>query len=231
MSRSKGFKIGIAVAAGVAACDLVFGIMMLTREKIDYAGAREKTTAIIDTRAAVEKFLNGSASGAELSSEDMKAGDVFVEAHKKMSDNMSAIAASNVMKDEAVKGKFEAAKTEFEKYGELASIWNDIKLLQNLSDENLATLKQSKSELLRTMADELGDYRAKVKEYKDKYSNKAGDSKEALNAYGQLQLLGTELETKYKNVTFESVTKMSRDDILKYYATIEELNKILSEKV
>ena len=47
----------------------------------------------------------------------------------------------------------------------------------------------------------------------------------------EVKVTGVTKAENYAEIKFDDVYGMSRDDILKFYATIEELNKILTEKI
>jgi hypothetical protein len=85
---------------------------------------------------------------------------------------------------------------------------------------------------LKNISKDLEDYRKKVKDFKEKYANLKGVDKTQLdNDYAAITNAGQELTKKYAEIKTDDVYKMSRDDILSFYATIEELNKYLSEKI
>ena len=65
----------------------------------------------------------------------------------------------------------------------------------------------------------------------EKYADLKGKNKTELDAdYAAIQQDGNELAQKYAEIKFEDVYGMSRDDILNFYATMEELSKYLAEK-
>ena len=68
-------------------------------------------------------------------------------------------------------------------------------------------------------------------EFHEKYKTNAKKSDAAIEEYGQLMVEGDELTSEFEKVELADVLGMSRDDILGFYATIEELNNKLSEKL
>ena len=134
---------------------------------------------------------------------------------------ITSFEALNVSKDKEVAEKFNEAKGEFGKLETLYKIWGDVKLLLDPTDENLATLKNSSSQGLRTLAEELGEYRAELANFKKQYT---------ADGYSKLEKIGEDLNKKYENVTLDEIAGMSRDDILRFYATIEELNSLLATR-
>lgn len=221
-NNSNKSRIITCVVAGVAMLVLVFSVFALTHERLNYAEAKDNTSEILKTKDAI-------VTAFDRDSEDVAAA--FDTAASRCGEFMSSLGASNTMKDKKVEEKYNEAKAAYENVVKIVAIRSDLVLLQEMTDANLAQVKISRSEYLRNMTTELSEYRTKVKQFKEKYDNKAGDSKDVMKAYGQLVLEGNALEQKYKETSFEVVSGMSRGDILDFYAKIEELNKLLSEKV
>jgi hypothetical protein len=166
----------------------------------------------------------------DYSDEEKAIVDEFEKALEKCKNYITSLEASNVLKDEAVAEKFANVKAKYASIEKIGDIWNDVKLLKDLTDDNLATLKKSKSEFLQVLAEELSEYRAEVANFKRKYSEDAKKDSAVIEAYGRMQLIGDNLNKKYEKVKLDDVLGMSSDDILGFYATIEELNNLLSAK-
>jgi hypothetical protein len=64
-----------------------------------------------------------------------------------------------------------------------------------------------------------------------KYGDNKEKSNELIEAYGKIQVRGDELNKKYNALTLDDLLGMSRDDILSFYAKIEELKSILAKKI
>ncbi|MBR6961705.1 hypothetical protein IKH79_02980 [Candidatus Saccharibacteria bacterium] len=215
-------KKGLAlIGVGLAAVVAVFVLAAVNR--VDYGGAKEQTAKIVATRGAVEEFLDAKEF------EQGKA-DAFEAAVSGAREALGKLAESSATKDGRVKESVEAAQGEFAKIEKLNTIWGDAKLLQDLSDQNLAKLKNSESEFLKKLAGELIDYRKKLADYKAKYGSGKEQSTELLSAFSEIWNEGEELETKAGKASLEEISGMSRDDITVFYAKIEELNKYLAEK-
>jgi hypothetical protein len=135
-----------------------------------------------------------------------------------------------VLKDAEVAEKFNTVKEKYALVEKLSNSWNDTKLLFDLTDENLARLKKSESEALKVLAEELSEYRAEVANFKKQYAANAKKDSAVIEAYGKMQLIGEDLNKKYADVKLETIIGMSRDDILGFYETIEELNNILTAR-
>ena len=225
-------KVILAVALGVLALVGVFGVLSLTRERLNYAEAHEYATGMLATKGEFEGIFDAKVASLELSENEKKVMTDFETAAEKCKNYMTSLGASNVLKDEKVAEKYEAVRSSYGSIEKTAAIWADVKLLMDLTDENIEKLSQSQSAALKALSEELKGYRAEVKEFKKKYGDVKGQaSNEMIEAYGKVQLIGDDLNKKYEKVSLEEIVGMSRDDILRFYATIEELDKILSEKM
>ena len=87
-----------------------------------------------------------------------------------------------------------------------------------------------RNQTLKTLAEELSEYRAEVANFKKQYETNAKKDSAVIEACGKMQLIGDELNKKYENMSLETIIGMSRDDILGFYETIEELNNILTAR-
>ena len=211
----------LAVVLGAVALVSVFGVLALTRERINYNEARDDVSAIASTKESVEKFLDTKPTSLEFSDADKAVINEFESAITKSRNYITSFEALNVSKDKEVAEKFNEAKGEFGKLETLYKIWGDVKLLLDPTDENLATLKNSSSQGLRTLAEELGEYRAELANFKKQYT---------ADGYSKLEKIGEDLNKKYENVTLDEIAGMSRYDILGFYAKIEELNSLLATR-
>ena len=223
-------KIILVATLGVLVLFGVFGALALTHERINYTEAHENIAEIASTKSAVEKMFTAEIKSLDYSDEEKAIVDEFEKALEKCKNYITSLEASNVLKNEAVAEKFANVKAKYASIEKIGDIWNDAKLLKDLTDDNLATLKKSKSEFLQVLAEELSEYRAEVANFKRKYSEDAKKDSAVIEAYGRMQLIGDNLNKKYEKVKLDDVLGMSSDDILGFYATIEELNNLLSEK-
>ena len=227
---STGKKVVLVALLGVLALGGVFGILALTHERINYAEARENVSEIAKTRESVEKLFDAKLESLELTDEDKAIISEFEGALEKCKNYITSLEASNVLKDAAVAEKFNAVKEKYALVEKLSNSWNDTKLLFDLTDENLAKLKKSESEALKVLAEELSEYRAEVANFKKQYAANAKKDSAVIEAYGKMQLIGEDLNKKYADVKLETIIGMSRDDILGFYETIEELNNVLTAR-
>lgn len=228
---SRGRKFIVAIIVGAIALLAVFLVLAITHVKLNYAEAREYTSGISATHETMKKFFDMKLESLELSDDEKKEIEEFESALVKCGDYMDSLGASNTLNDEVVREKYDAIKSEYGKIEKIASIWSDVKKLMDLTDDNLAELKKSKSEKMRELAEELSEYRQEIANYQAQYKNKKGEKDGLILAYGKMLSIGDDLNKKYEKMSLDDILGMSSDDISRFYATIEELNKILSEKV
>jgi len=112
----------------------------------------------------------------------------------------------------------------------LATTWKEVKMLTDLTDENLATLKKSENEKIRALAEDFGSYRAEVESFKKQYRENAKKSSSVIEAYGQLQVKGDELSKKYASLSLKDITGVTKVEILSFYDKIVELNQYVGQK-
>ena len=214
---STGKKVVLVLVLGVLALVGVFGALALTHERINYAEARETVSGIASTKESIEKLFDAKLESLNLSDKDKAVMEEFETALAKCKDYKTSLEASNVLKDEEVAKKYDEVKEKYVRIEKLSQSWNDTKLLFDLTDENLATLKKSSNQTLKTLAEELSEYRAEVANFKKQYETNAKKDSAVIEAYGKMQLIGDELNKKYENMSLETIIGMSRDDILGFY--------------
>ena len=227
---STGKKVVLVLVLGVLALVGVFGALALTHERINYAEARETVSGIASTKESIEKLFDAKLESLNLSDKDKAVMEEFETALAKCKDYKISLEASNVLKDEEVAKKYDEVKEKYVRIEKLSQSWNDTKLLFDLTDENLAALKKSSNQTLKTLAEELSEYRAEVANFKKQYEASAKKDSSVIEAYGKMQLIGEDLNKKYASISLETIIGMSRDDILGFYETIEELNNILTAR-
>lgn len=218
--------IAICVAAGLVVASIVCLILVKNAEAEDLRKAKEMTAKVLDTRTAVETYLN-------VETEDGKLQD-FEDEVEKAGGYLRELGENRAVKEGTAKELFEKAS---EKMGDLQFVGETEQLLKDvtsdnaLSDEEVEQLANSGSKYLQELAQGYKEYRAKVAEFMEKYADLKGKNKTELDAdYAAIQQDGNELAQKYAEIKFEDVYGMSRDDILNFYATMEELSKYLAEK-
>lgn len=227
--------IAIFVAIGLIVATVVFIVMMKVAEAEGYRKAKEDTDEILGTREAVVAYLSAENEGEKLSDENKEKFENFEKAVDELSEKMNKLGESRVVHEESIRVKYDEATDQL---GNLQYVSETEQMLADamedgaLSDEEIEQISNSESEYLKKMAEDFKEYRAKVKEFNEKYADLKGKNKTELDAdYAKIQQDGNELKKKYEKIEFDDVYGMSRDDILKFYATIEELNKILTEKI
>lgn len=227
--------VAIFVAIGLIVALVVFLVMMKVGEATSYREAKDYTDEILSGREAVAAYLNGENEGEKLSDENKEKFENFEKAVDELSEKMKKLGETRAVHDDSIRVKYDEATDQL---GNLQYVSETEQMLADvmddgaLSDEEIEQISNSESEYLKKMAADFKEYRAKVNEYKEKYADLKGKNKSELDTdAASLKKLGDELAKKYEKVGFDDVYGMSRDDILKFYATIEELNKILTEKI
>ena len=226
--------VAIFAVIGLAVAGIVCLVLVKHAEKEDLRQAIDLSQSVIDMRAAVETYFAEKTDKIELTDEQKEKFEDFENAVAKSGDLMRELGEKSSVKDGDAKTKYEDAAKIYEKLqevGEVEQILMSALSDRALIDEELDEFANGKNEYLKKMATEYKEYRTKVAEFNEKYADLKGKNKTELDAdYAKLQQDGNELAKKYAEIKFEDVYGMSRDDILKFYATIEELNKILAEK-
>lgn len=228
-SMSLRKKIAIIIVIFVVALGSVFAALLLTHERLAYSEAKDYASGILNTRELVENFFDTAPKNLEFSDDEARVISDFEASLEKNRTYMESLAASTALKDGAVEEKYLQAKEKYEYIERLARIWSDAKLLLDVTDENLAKLKESKSEVLSKLAEELIEYRMELSDFKAKYSDGSGDG--LIEEYGKMQLIGDGLNKEFEAISLDELLGMSRDDIMTFYATIEELNNVLAERI
>ena len=228
---SKGHKIALAIAFGLAAFIGVFIVLMLTNERKCYIEAHGNAVEILSTRDAVVGFLDKKPESLDFSEEEKQLIEKFDTSLTKCKDYMTSLSISNTLKNQEVDSVYAGAKEKYAAIEKLASVWTDVKKMMDLTDENLEALQSSQNETIKRIAEELGQYRKDVADFKAKYGDNKEKSNELIEAYGKIQVRGDELNKKYNALTLDDLLGMSRDDILSFYAKIEELKSILAKKI
>ena len=232
---SKGKKIAICIVIGLVVAGGVFTTLFFVNRISGYREAKNYTDEILGTKDAVVAYLDRKLDGEKLTEDDKKAIDDFKTAVEKAESYTESLSASKALKDKNVSEKYEKAKEELTK----ASVYKTIEqkifgVLKDgeISEEELKVFDDSDNEFLKSVSSDLKEYRKKVSDFKEKYTDLKGANKKQLDDdYAAITNAGQELTKKYSEIKIDDVYKMSRDDILSFYATIEELNNYLSEKI
>ena len=233
-SMSRITKIIICVVIGILVAVGVCTGLWLKNRVTGYREAKNYAEEIMKTKSSVEKYFDEKIGEEGLTDNNKKTYEDFVDAVKKSSDYMESLGATGVLKNETVNEKYEVAKSDLEKLTKAKDI--EAKLMEivadgEFSDYDLAQMSEM-GDYLKNMADEIVAYRKKVTDFNAKYENLKGANKKELDSdYAALVAAGDALKKKYAEIKIEDVTGMSRDDILRFYGTIEELDKYLAEKI
>ena len=239
MKKIKKIPIWVIVAIfagiGLVVALIVFIVMMNIGIAESYREAKEFTEEIVGTCEDVKAYLYGENEGEKLSDENKTKFENFEKAVEKDTDIMKKLGESRVVHDEEIRVKYDKATDEL---GQLQLVSETEQLVMDameddaLSDEELDEFEKSGSELLQQIAKDYKAYRENVKAYNEKYADLKGENKTELDAdYDKLKKEGEELAKKYAKIEFDGVYGKSRDDIFQFCGTIEEINKIIPEKI
>lgn len=233
-SVPRGVKIGICVAIGVLVAVGVCAGLWFKNRVTGYREAKNYAEEIISTKSAVEKYLDAEVGTDGLTDENKKIYEEFIEAVKKSADYMESLGATGALKNATVSEKYEKAKSDFEKIVTVKD--TQVKLMNILADGELSEAELTEmgemGDYYKALAKDMAEYRKKVAEFNTKYESVKGVNKDDLNNdYAAVVAAGDELKKKYAEIKLEDALGMSRDDILSFYGTIEELDNYLTEKI
>ena len=222
--------VGALLVAGIVCL-----VLILSAQADDARKAIEAIDGISGTRVTVEAYFESKISeDGKISSENRSAFMEFEAAVEKAGGYLKDLDKNRFVSEGEAKEKYDEAS---KKMGDLQGVAEIEQLMMDslddgvLSDEELDSFVNSNSEYLQNLGKSYKEYRAKAKEYNEKYADLKGKNKAELDANAAaIKQMGDELTAKYKDMKFDDVYGMSRDDILKFYATIEELKTILAKK-
>lgn len=223
-----GAILGIAV--------IVFGVLWLTRERLDYAGAKGNVKELLSVKDAVlEEWGDGTVVESyeelkENSSED------FANAVEKFEEYYGSLGASNVLKDEEV-------KTYYEDLGRLAGWLKEMRRIDEELEsylvavaensdgqEELEILCDEENDWVRDFGNALKDYKDKVANFATKYAEGAEDYDQMMEEYGEISSQGEELEERYAVVSWSEILGISEDEFRGAFDKAEQLMRILEKK-
>ena len=157
----------------------------------------------------------------KLTDEELKVWTDFEEAYSKANNSYNKARNYDLMRSERDK-----TDEEWKRVEKLYKAEQVIKLATDgeLSDEDIAKMKESEIGTISAYATDLGDYKAKVAEFYTQYKDVDISKNDEMNtAKDALVKLGEELTQRYAKMNLVDVLEMSRDDILAFYDTIDLL--------
>ena len=181
----------------------------------------------MDGREAVEKFLDFEIKTAKLNDADKKIVDDFEKAvpeDDRIQVLLQRILDINAGEDEEIKKAVDAVALAYIELHTVYLLERDLSVMFDgeLSDEDLAALKKSENNFLAKLAEEISDYRVKVKGLGVKNENFEQNYKTLIED-------GEKLQKKYAEVKLEDVMGKTKEEVMEYYDKVEELNAILLE--
>lgn len=233
-------KVRVALLCAVLAAIGVFGGFAIWRNGLGYKAASGDTKEILTTKTAVTEFIDGKITSLDFSDDENNRIKNFDEAIAKAQTYMDSLGASSVLKDAAVKEKYDQAAEKFNKIKEmrtveqtLVALSTEIKSNKTISTDDMTKLESSDNDFLKTLGTDLSNYAKEVADFKTKYGDASStiDQNAMIEAYGVVQNDGEKLNKKYSGTEFADIFGMSRDDMLSFYDSIETLDKYLTEKI
>lgn len=216
----KTVVVGSTVGAAFIAAGIVFSMLLVGRIRANNE-CRVSLAEVASTRSAVEKFIDSKAEDVKLTDEELKVWTDFEEAYNKANNSYNKARNYDLMKSERNK-----TDEEWKRVEKLYKAEQVIKLATDgeLSDEDIAKMKESEVGVVASYATDLGDYRAKIAEFNTQYKEVDISKNDEMNtAKDSLVKLGEELTQRYAKMNLADVLEMSRDDILAFYDTIDLL--------
>ena len=235
-------KILIFVAIGLITAGAVFTTLFLVNRITGYDDAKNYTDEILTRKSEIISFFDKEVVEdefkGELSDEQKSSFDSLKQAISACDSSMKNIGESDVMRDEVVKAKYDEAKGKFEnvrKVFDVESKLNDIMADGKISDEELKEFSESEDNFFKQLAADLMEYRKTVASFYEKYPEGrkiSSSEKRTLDEdYAVVRDAGDKLSQKYEKISLENTADMKIDEFLAYFEAIEELNKILTEKM
>ena len=232
---SKAKIIVICVICALVAFGATLAVLLAMRGNLGYEEARNYADEILKTKDSVAVFLDTEFSDLEIDEEEQTRIDLFEKASNKAEQYMESLGASSALKNKEVAEKYEQAKSDFEKIKDVAKVEKDVFGLlgeEGINEEKLKELADGDSEFLKKFAKDIIDYKKLAADFAEKYSDIKSVNEDAMVVdYGNFQIKGEEILEDYKDVSFRDIFGYSKDDVLKFYASIEELVSILNEKI
>lgn len=229
---SKTKIIAICVVLGVLAFGGTLLGLLLSRGNLGYEEARNYADEILKTKVEVSEFLDGEVKDIELTDEEKTKFENFEKATDKAASYLGNLSASNALKNKEVNEKYEKAKADFEKLQEVAKTEKVLYGLFGSEEIDLGEIEKSDNEFLKKFAKTIGDYKEEAKNFVKKYQDvETIDENVMIEDYGKFQLKGEAIIDEYSETSFKDIFGYSKDDVLKFYASIEELVSILNEKI
>ena len=161
----KTVVVGSTVGAAFIAAGIVFSMLLVGRIRANDE-CRANLAEVVSTRGAVEKFIDTKAVDVKLTEDELKVWTDFEEAYSKANDSYNKARNYDLMRSERDK-----TDEEWKRVEKLYKAEQAIKLATDgeLSDEDIAKMKESEVGVIASYATDLGDYRAKIAGFNTQY--------------------------------------------------------------
>lgn len=202
---------------------LVFGGLMLFRERLDYAGAANYANEILKTEDDLLSALNGEGNG-------------FEDSISRVSEYFTSLGASSAMKNEDVKMRYDELSGMVEKFTEMQSIVGWLTDFETAIATNGYVVAMDEmgdsapNKFLTEMVEDIMLYVDEVAAFKEKYADGASDYSAMTEEYGLTMLSGSELEEKYAEIELAEIAGVSISEIQAWYGDLRNLWELLENK-
>lgn len=221
---------GIAIVGG-----LVFGGLMLFGEKLDWSGASNYVSGMLDTQKVVTDFMETEVENWSEAEKSQIA--LFSEKSELIGNYYRSLGASSVLKNEEVKAKYDGISEKVRKIEEVAklSTWlNDFlgKIEQEGYKSAIFQMKESApNEWASGMVADLSEYAGKIEQFEEKYSDrKTEDYSKMTEEYGILMIEGRQIEEKYEKMNLTEIAGIESAEVVNLFDNLRDLQKNLEEK-
>jgi len=214
---------------------LVFGGLMLSRERLDYAGASAYVGDILAAEEGILEFLEAEVGELDDDAKDMAAR--FDEAMARIVEYYKSLGASSALKKERVKEKYDELSGMIGNFREMRAVteWL-VRLIDAVGSKGYVeagteSQLEVSNDFLVGMTADLKDYLEKVNSFNEKYAEAQASNYSAMTEeYGLILAEGEALEQKYKKVTLEDVMNVSVRDVRDWFESLRQMANILEEK-
>ena len=230
-------RIILIVVAVLAVAGIVFGVLWLTREKLDYAGAAGNVREMLGAKEIILSEWEDDELVENYSDLDTTGIDELDKAIAKFEEYYGSLGASNVLKDDVVKTDYDALADLANNLKEMGEVLDLMKLylvaLESGEDVTsiLDEMSKSGNAWLSNFGTDLIEYKNSLNDFSEKYgAGVASDETAMLEEYGVLMLEGEELEEKYAAVGWEEILGVSEDEMVADFDQVSQLLELLERK-
>ena len=210
---------------------MVFGGLMLFRERLDYAGARAYTDEMLATEGVVRRFFEMEVGEWDEGARELAAG--FDETMGRAKEWYRNFGESSALKNLEVRVKYDELADGIEKLERVrvATKWL-VGLMEVANTEVLLELQPTApGDFFAGMVEEMMEYLGKVEEFTKKYeSGRTGDYGMMTEEYGVIMAEGEAMKQRYGQVALVDAVGVAEDEVWDWYGRLRGLMMILEGK-